>query len=367
MAIYLCLIGYIILLPWICNLLKVHQSKMKKAVALWGMLGIFLVLAFKSTSVGVDIIGYRDQYYIAKDMPWGDFSYVYFEKGYILLEKIFSKINISFQVFTMFIYGFSSIAWYKLISKYSDDPCLSLLFYVCFQFFVFSASGLRQTIAMAICALAFVEFDRFDVGGWIKGSLLSIAAISVHESAYVFLLVPVIIFVAKKIRKINIITVILLFAASIVLRTPLWIFVNAVMKQINVGAKVSLGGAFLFIVAVFAFSIFTYIIFYGGKSSTGIRGISNDDILYEDSLAIRLSLYAAVLYIALSGGVLLRGVMYITMFITIFFPRMISKYDKKGRIIIKIVFSAVLIYIFYSETLSVNQFEICPYKFFWER
>lgn len=367
MAIYLCLVGYVILLPWICNLLKVNQRKMKKMVALWGMLGIFLVLAMKSTSVGVDIIGYRDQYYIAKDTLWGDFSYVYFEKGYILLEKLFSKINISFQVFTMFIYGFSSFAWYKLISKYSDDPCLSLLFYVCFQFFVFSASGLRQTIAMAICALAFVEFDRFDVGGWIKGSLLSIAAISVHKSAYVFLLVPVIIFMAKKIRKINIITVIALFAASIILRTPLWLFVNAVVKQVNVGAKVSLGGAFLFIAAVFVFSIFTFMFFYAGASRTGNRDISNDDILYEDSLAVRLSLYATVLYIILSGGVLLRSVMYITMFLTIFLPRMISKYDQKGRMIIKIVFSVALIYIFYSETLSVNQFEICPYKFFWER
>ena len=91
-----------------------------------------------------------------------------------------------------------------------------------------------------------------------------------------------------------------------------------------------------------------------------------NNIAYDDILALRLSLYSLVVYILLSGGVILRSSMYVMMFVVAFFPRMVAKYNCKSRIIINLVLIVVLIYIFYSQTLSINQFEICPYKFFWE-
>ena len=119
MIIYFVLIGYVLVLPLIVRLFTSNSAKIQSFVALFGMLGVYLVLALKAPTVGIDIAGYSDQYYIAKTVPWSNFDYVYFEKGYILLEKVFSKIGFSFQTFTMILYGVECSAWYLLIKKQS--------------------------------------------------------------------------------------------------------------------------------------------------------------------------------------------------------------------------------------------------------
>lgn len=366
MTIYFCLIGYILLLPVFFNLIKPDAACKQKKIAFWGMFGIFLVLALKSPSVGVDIAGYREQYYLAETMPWNDFGYVYFETGYILLEKIFSKLNVSFQLFTVILYSFSAFSWYKLISKYSTDSCLSMLFMICYQFFALSVSGLRQVVAMAICVFAFILFDRFDFKGIFFGSVLAVSAIFVHRSAYVFVIIVIAIIVSKKIKKLGIINVALLLGGAFLFRNALWSFIDAVLKKLDVGSSVSLGGAFLLQSAMFVFSLFTFFYYYKDDRVSGMKLVAVDNIAYEDALALRLSLYSLFVYILLSGGVILRSSMYVMMFVVTLFPRMIAKYNRKNRMIINLILVVILIYIFYSQTLSVNQFEICPYKFFWE-
>ena len=364
MTIYFCLIGYILLLPLLFNLNNSDAVSKQKKIAFWGMFGVFLVLALKSPSIGVDMEGYQKQYNLAKTVSWNDFGFVYFETGYILLEKIFSKLNVSFQLFTAILYCFSSFSWYKLISKYSTDSCLSILFVICYQFFAFSVSGLRQVVAMAICVFAFILFDRFDVKGMIFGTILATSAIFVHRSAYIFVVMVIAIILSRKLKKISIINVGLLLSCAFIFRGVLWTFIDSTLKKVDVGSSVSLGGAFLFQFIIFAFSFFTFFYYYEADCVFGRSLGSMNNIAYDDILALRLSLYSLVVYILLSGGVILRSSMYVMMFVVAFFPRMVAKYNCKSRI--NLVLIVVLIYIFYSQTLSINQFEICPYKFFWE-
>lgn len=366
MTIYFCLIGYILLLPLLFNLNNSDAVSKQKKIAFWGMFGVFLVLALKSPSIGVDMEGYQKQYNLAKTVSWNDFGFVYFETGYILLEKIFSKLNVSFQLFTAILYCFSSFSWYKLISKYSTDSCLSILFVICYQFFALSVSGLRQVVAMAICVFAFILFDRFDVKGMIFGTILAASAIFVHRSAYIFVVMVIAIILSRKLKKLSIINVGLLLSCAFIFRGVLWTFIDSTLKKVDVGSSVSLGGAFLFQFIIFAFSFFTFFYYYKADCVFGRSLGSMNNIAYEDILALRLSLYSLVVYILLSGGVILRSSMYVMMFVVAFFPRMVAKYNCKSRIIINLALIVVLIYIFYSQTLSINQFEICPYKFFWE-
>lgn len=366
MAIYIGLVFYVLCLPLAFYFFNPNGKNNNKYIAFFGMLGVFLVLALKAPSVGTDIVGYREQYYIAKQMSWSNFDYVYFESGYIFLEKVFSKLGVSFQLFTVLIYAFSSFAWYKLIAKYSKDSCISVLFFICYQFFVFSASGLRQVIAMAICIFAFILFNRFDVKGIVLGFVLYPLAILFHMSAYIFAFVLIGVAVSRKVKKIRILSAIALVPGAFILRGTVWSFINSNLKKIDVGSSVSLGGAFLFQLIIFAFIAFTFYFYYKDKNAYGLKLVSGDCILYEDVCALRLSLYSIVVYIMFSGSVILRSSMYVMMFVVAFLPRMVAKYNCKSRMIINLVLIVVLIYIFYSQTLSINQFEICPYKFFWE-
>ena len=111
---------------------------------------------------------------------------------------------------------------------------------------------------------------------------------------------------------------------------------------------------------------FTFYFYYKNENVYGLKLVSGDCILYEDVCALRLSLYSIVVYIMFSGGVILRSSMYVMMLVAVLFTQMFSKYNRKSRIILKVAFIVVLIYTFYSQTLAVNQFDICPYRFFWE-
>ncbi len=367
MAIYIGLVFYVLCLPLVFYFFNPNGKNNNKYIAFFGMLGVFLVLALKAPSVGTDIVGYREQYYMAKQMSWSNFDYVYFESGYIFLEKVFSKLGVSFQLFTALIYAFSSFAWYKLIAKYSKDSCISVLFFICYQFFVFSASGLRQVIAMAICIFAFILFNRFDVKGIVLGFVLYSLAILFHMSAYIFAVVLIGVAVSRKVKKIRILSAIALVPGAFILRGTVWRFINSNLKKIDVGSSVSLGGAFLFQLIIFAFIAFTFYFYYKDENAYGLKLVSGDCILYEDVCALRLSLYSIVVYIMFSGGVILRSSMYVMMFVAVLFTQMFSKYNRKSRIILKVAFIVVLIYTFYSQTLAVNQFDICPYRFFWEQ
>lgn len=162
MQIYLFLIAFLLITAFICKSLISDNEKAEKTILKIGILAIFLILSLKKETVGIDIIGYKEQYLISQFKSWGNVDYVYFETGYIQLMKLFSKAGISFQWFTVFIYALLCTALYFFIKTVSENVTMSLLIFICFQFFVFSISALRQTIAMSLCMLAYLALKRSD-------------------------------------------------------------------------------------------------------------------------------------------------------------------------------------------------------------
>ena len=183
MAIYLLLIVFILLLPIIVNSKK--QDHKNKIITSVGMTAIFLILALKG-DVGSDISGYLEQYYISASKDWHNVDYVYFESGYIYLMKIFSKSGCSFQLYMAFVYALACFAMYLFIRKYSLNPTFSLLIFVCYMFFVFYISGVRQTIAMSLCILAFITLQKKKRTTFVISSLMILLSTTIHQSAIVF-------------------------------------------------------------------------------------------------------------------------------------------------------------------------------------
>ncbi len=367
MVIYFILIGYVLILPFVLRFFIKDDRKLQQFVALFGMLGIFLVLGLKAPTVGVDISGYYDQYYLAKEVSWSNFDYVYFEKGYVFLEKVFSKSGISFQGFTIFLYGVECTAWYLLISRFSSDAMLSVLSFICYQFFVLSASGLRQALAMAVCIFAYLFFIRDSRFAKVIGLLLIGTAVLIHSSAIFFFIIPIIVWISTRFAAIRLPEIILCVVIAFVIRQTVWIFVNNLIKEVDVNSSIALGGSFLFQVGIMVFSVFTYDTYYhfGLLRNHGLNTAA-DTVELQDTLEVRLSVIAVAALILLSGGKMLRAAMYINMLLIPLLPNMIQKYRRDQRLVIKVILILFLVILFYKDTLAVNQLAISHYQFFWQ-
>ena len=244
MAIYFVLLGYILVMPLIVNSAVKDKSKVHSATTFWSVFGIYWVFALKHYTVGIDIPGYRQAYILSQNASW-DSGYAHFEKGYVFLEKLFSKSGASFQVFTMFIYFVICLGLYLFIKKYSKNAMLSCLFFVCYQYLLFSMTGLRQAMAMGMCLIAYVVLDTPKEKGADVKLLRGIAAIAIviisttiHESAaifYVVIFAYIVTYSAKSEKMVKTPPYILYAFVFVVL----WMFRSYIVKIISVIFKYS--------------------------------------------------------------------------------------------------------------------------------
>lgn len=360
MAIYIGLIIFILFLPIVVRRFCLTKKKENKTVALIGMSVIFLILALKG-DVGSDISGYLTQYNISATKAWGDVDYVYFESGYITLMKVFSKAGIDFQVFMVCIYALACSAMYFFIRKYSKDPTFSMIIFICYQFFVFYISGVRQTIAMSLCLYAYMVFQKRKLWSYISAFLITAVAFSIHQSSIIFFLVLIFAFI--KTKKINIWAYLIGIAGTIVFRPFIWSIIDTYLRHVEVGTAITLGGNFIFLIGI---SLFMYMV----NAQNAVVRISGDSLgeLFDTHtvFSTRMLLLSVGSLILFSGHSLTRAAMYLSMFLIIGLPNTVYRLERKHKILLETAFIIFFILLFYFETLQPNQLELCPYKFFWE-
>lgn len=362
MGIYIGLIIFILLLSPILNKISTNKEKTQRIILFLGMFAIFLLLALKGTNVGVDILAYKEQYEISKYKSWSNVEYVYFESGYITLTKIFSKAGISFQGFLAFVYGTVCFSMYRFIKKYSTNFVFSMIIFICYDFFVLSISGIRQMLAMSICLIAYISFDKKTFLSRIWGVFLVYIASTIHQSAIVFYIIfPL--FLIKS-DKINFVSYPFLIILSIFIRPYMWEFINDNMRTLDLSTQITLGGNFIFL---FIIAIFMYVVNIKNN-------IFNINFLYNQSAEsdittiqfTKTSFLSLILHIIFSGHSMTRAAMYVMMFLIPGLPRTINKLDSKTKLLAETFFIIFFICLFYFETLLPNKLGLLPYKFFWQ-
>lgn len=361
MGIYLGLIAYILVLPLVVRLFVKSPVRQRNAIAFWGMLAIFLILALKG-DVGSDISGYRQQYYISATKAWSDVDYVYFEAGYITLTKVFSKLGLDFQVFMIFVYALACGSMYVFIKRFSINPTFSLIIFICYLFFVFYISGVRQTIAMSLCLVSFFLQHRRSKKEYLFTFLIICLACSIHKSAIIYFLAFIFFFV--KSDTINIYFYIGTLLFSIIFRPIVLLLVNALLDRNYLSSSITLAGNFIMLLCL---SVFMY--FMNSKKNILKRSISvrpiNPHISRNDLYFTRMVLLSLTAHVVFSGSSLLRSAMYLMVYLIPGLPN--ATYRLKGytRIFVEFALIVFFIVLFYFDTLSVNQLELLPYEFFW--
>ena len=345
MAVYWCLILFVLLSSLLTKASIRDSHRLEKIILFWSLLALFLLLALKKETVGCDIAGYREQYLLAADIAWSDFDYVYYEKGYILLMKLFSKSGAPFGLFTGFLYGLLCLAYYRFLARFSEDAALSMLILICYQFLVFHISGLRQTLAMAVCIFAFLALDD---GKVLHSLLLTALAVSFHKSALIFFAVYPI--AVLKGRRFGLPILLAVPTAALVLRPVFWALVNRYLRELP-AAGISLGGNFLFLAGMALFLLYTH---------------AATPFSRREGFLAHMALAAMAANLAFSGSVLLRSTMYLTLFLIPGIPNAVRRYDPGTRLILRLALGIFLMLLFYFQTLAINQFDLLPYRFFWQ-
>jgi len=353
MLVYILLLLYLFVVWVISNLLYKTKAKREKYVLVAVMWAVFLLLALKADSVGIDIQGYKAQYELTENVTWNDWDYVYFEKGYVLLMKIFAKINIPFQIFMALIYGVSCWAIYFFIKAYSRNTTFSLLVFICYQFFVFYISGVRQALAMSICMFAYVIMDKKvqDIKkGYLLFMILVILASSIHQSALIFFIVlPFFRLVSMKKGML----MILFVAVSLGILKPF--ILNSIDKwigNVRITSFDTLGGNYYFLIILLFFAVFG--VLQKKKYSNGFLVVSVN--------MLALTIIVQTLF---ANTNLFRSSMYLQMFMIPGITHFVKCYEKKIEVLSTCVLAIVFMYIFLNDTLLANQFNLCPYTVFW--
>ena len=192
MAIYFILLLLIILLPMVIQKIKIKQTQAKKLILWTSFIAVFLLFALRNISVGRDIIAYEKAYKMTQQVKWNDFDYIYFEVGYILLMKICIGLGMPFQLFLAIVSLMIIAPIFLFIKQFSKNPTLSILIWICYMYFEFCLTGLRQALAMSIVLIGIKYLLSAKKYPLIKCSLLVILASLFHKSALiVFVILPI--------------------------------------------------------------------------------------------------------------------------------------------------------------------------------
>lgn len=370
MLVYFLLIGYVLLIPIILARIEKSMKKRNIAILVLSLFGVFFVMSMRAHTVGIDTSSYKNIYELMSVQPWGRYNISWMESGYEILMMIFTHIfKVPFQVFIVFVYAFVFFSYGVFLKRYSEDYTLSLMLYICFTFFTFDASAVRTVIGIAICLFALPFAKKKGFWNFVAFLLITLLASQMHKSAYIFLLIYLIIKIPFNIKTAGIYIGVpfMLF----LFRKRLITFVNANIREAEEKNIQISGNIIFYILAV----VLTSLIFITYARENGffnrtqyIKG--RDNVLiqnYFDNnyIMIRILYFNIILQLLFYGTVLIRTAQYAQIFLIAFVPNNIKRLNKKDRIFIKSFLFVFLVWYFWKYSLSAPELSMVPYKFFW--
>lgn len=356
---YILLILIALSLSFSTKTLNVNRTKRIFSVTFFFLL-LYLLFVLRDINIGRDLPGYSDTYDDARYYNWFDSSWTYMEAGYVFLMKLCSSFGLSFKWFMSICYILVVIPLGKYVCKYSKDISLSLIIYLCFQFFVFNMSGLRQSMAMSLCLMALMVGQQKGIVSFIKYLLLVLCATLIHRSALVF--VPAYFLMRVTINfKLGLLYLFLGIIASSVKMTLLQFLQDNEVTRYEFNEALTNGASFIMLLLILIVSMFL------SKSSNFKNDTGN--LQTSDTIKLTLGNYANLLAISLlllvtfSGTILMRSASYYNIVLIILVPELLNRFNSSVKPIAKIAFMTLMIGIFYFTVLVPNQFDIVPYRF----
>ena len=151
--IFILLVGYITFVAVLCMSLK--KNKSINIFLIMSFLAIGALISLRSTSVGSDTANYYRMY---TRLSYGKLSEQEIEIGFVILIRALRLISINPQ--TLFIFqgvlvSFSFAFFIKRNVESMQQAYIAVLGFLAFNLFSFHLTGVRQSIALCFCLLAY--------------------------------------------------------------------------------------------------------------------------------------------------------------------------------------------------------------------
>lgn len=369
MAVYICLLIVNVVALLISDFSRNGERKQNKLLFILFVI-IFLIYSLRSPSVGRDIPGYMKTYIEAGKHSIFSLDYVYFENGYTLFINICSNIGLPFQWFLVITSVIILLPIYYFIKLYSDDKLLSCLIYICYIFFEFNLTGLRQAMATSIMLLGFILLFNNKKLRLLKFVLCVILASTFHKSALLALIfIPFFYFRNYKIGIAFLIVIglfLLLFRENIIK-----IIGSIADTELDSDTGIYLGWNIIFLGISGIFFLYASTL----RKKDCVTKVAPYMTLVKDGgeskkyainiIFIEVFFVGLVVYFIFGYSVLLRATQYASITIIALFPNAIKKLSYRDGMILKILFVCYLLFFFAYNTLYGNNLDIVPYSFFW--
>ena len=196
-----------------------------------------IISGFRADSIGADTENYMRLFDLHNSMSWreiienakeyylGNGSYNDYEIGYVVLEKIIGGVTSSHTIYNILVAGIFMSSLGRFIYKYSNDPLISFILYDAFMYNMFSLTGNRQVISVAIGILCGYEFIR--KRKFIPFLIIVLVSSLFHRSTLVFI---VFYFLAnKKITQCYLLTAFAMVGALIATRSRVFNYVKFIV------------------------------------------------------------------------------------------------------------------------------------------
>ena len=359
MDIYIIMLLLIFSASAFCYFSKHNNSK--NIFLLFSFFLIFLVYALRAPTVGRDVIGYKEMYDYTFEVSWENYDYVYFESGYVFLMKVFTKLQLPFQFFLAFVSALTLIPVFVFTYKYSKNYFFSVIIYICYIFFEFYLTGLRQAIAMSIALMGLLWFIEAKKCAWLKYLLVIGIAALFHKSALICLLFLPLSYIKKMSNYMWALGGIAFL--SFFCRKDILLYIKDLFEKgsMNENAETYIGLNFYFIIGVSFLMLLPYLL-----NSRNTWGNAEFHLEKADEQQIKFFLLGIIACIIFGTDTGARSYMFFSLLIFIQLPNTIHRWKSKERIIFEIGAVAFFVVFFFTNTLLPNDFDIVPYSFFWD-
>lgn len=317
---------------------------------------IFLLCALRDYTVGCDIPGYIESYELSSDYKLWDASWVYMESGYVAYMKLLSMTGLSSRMFLAITYLIMIAPVYYSIKRYSSDPLLSVIIFVCFQFFTFDLSGIRQGLATSIClcGLPWIISERkIDV---VKFVPIVILAMLFHRSSVIFLMVPLLVKLKYNTKNI-IIMLIGIAVAPFLTEYVMAINTENHLSKYEMNENLKMFGTILFLSAIVIFMLFSC-----KQKSRTTKAINEKTTSVSLEQYTMLLIMSLIVSLAFNGTMLSRSSMFYTIFMVFGIPNAISVHGESERKLYRTGFHFAMLAFYYLFCLEPKVLNIVPYE-----
>ncbi|MCH5296591.1 MAG: EpsG family protein [Ruminococcus sp.] len=313
-----------------------------------------------------DLIKYFTLYRNCNGDDW--YSFVFDDRANIgirLFFRLIGSVGLSYDVCIFMIAAFSAIALGIVIYRYSPAPYWSYLMYIAMGFYLFTFSGLKQTIAMGF--LMFAAIGIFEDKPK-KFVVFTVIAAIFHAPAIIFIAAYPI--AKKKIDKtyfiIFIVTVICVFIFKDQIVS--WLGESYYDGEQSFTESKTIGGRALMMILIIALGAF-------------LRPPREGDRTY--CKVFNLMMVAVVIqYFSIYDNGFTRLADYYYQFIVLFMPMMLESgqhqlemnsspaykvkcHDQSVYLFLSVAITVFALW-FYDSTIDASQIILQDYKFFWE-